>query len=123
MEVKIKLLAATYLIVLFSAFFFMIKNKSVKPFYLLLWLLVCLFMLSFVVFEKQYQWIAGVLSVQNATLLVIVALISFLLLFVLYISIKISELSNKVQELISYTSILENEIRKLKKAEENDKVS
>jgi len=112
MEIVVKLLAIVYGLVLLGAFVIMIKNKSVKPFYSFLWLVICLFMFSFVVFEKQYQWLAEVLRIQNATYLIIVGLISFLMLYVLYLSIKISEMSNKIQEMISQASIIEHELRK-----------
>jgi hypothetical protein len=122
MELIVKLLAISYGIILFGVFIFMIRSKSVKPFYSTLWLVVCLFMFSFVIFEKQYQWIAGALHIQNATFLIIVGLISFLMLYVLYISIKISEMSNKIQDLISYTSILEHKLRKISAPEEIEKI-
>ncbi len=114
MEIIVKLLAIVYGLVFFWGFIIMVKNKAVKPFYSFLWLVVCLFMFSFIVFEKQYQWLANVLQIQNATFLVIVGLISFLMLYVLYLSIRISEMSNRIQEILSQGSILEHEIRKIK---------
>lgn len=122
MELIVKLLAIGYGMILLGVFIFMLRSKSVKPFYSTLWLMICLFMFSFVIFEKQYQWIAAALKIENATLLVMVGLISFLMLYVMYISIKISQMSNRIQELISYTSILEHEIRELCEAGVNDKI-
>ena len=60
----------------------------------------------------EHKAIATTLGLTDASFLIIAALISFLLVYVLYISIKISEMSDRIQELISYTSILENKIRK-----------
>jgi hypothetical protein len=114
MVLTVKLLALLFGLILFGVFIKIGRNKSLKPFYLTLWLTVSLFVLSFVIFERFYQWFAAFLGIENATFLVIVGLISFLLLYVLYLSIKISELSNRVQGLISHSSILEHEIRKIK---------
>ncbi len=71
-------------------------------------------MLSFVVFEKIYKWIATKIGLTDASFLIIVGLLSFLFIYVLYLSIKISEMSDRIQELISNASILEHEIRKIK---------
>jgi hypothetical protein len=113
MGTAVKLLALAYGLVLFGAFIVMARNKSVKPFYTTLWLVVSLFMLSFVVFEDLYRRLASLLRVENATVFVIVGLISFLLIYVLHLSVKISEISNRMQELITQSAILERELRKL----------
>lgn len=120
MALIVKILALAYSAILLVFFFIMIRKKTVKPFYSTLWLVICLFMFSFVIFEKHYQKIAEALHIQNATLLVLVGLISFLMVYVLYISIKISEMSNKIQDLISHTSILEHELRSIKAKERDE---
>lgn len=121
MTLTVKILALLFGLTLFGSFLRLAKNKSIKPFYLTLWFVVSIFVLSFVVFENFYQNLANFLKIENATFLIIVGLISFLLLYVLYLSIKISELSNRVQELISHSSILEFEIRKIKESKSTTK--
>lgn len=71
---------------------------------------------SVLIFESCYKWIATQLGLADASFLVIVGVISFLLVYVLHLSIKVSEMSDRIQELISFTSILEMRIRK----EENE---
>jgi hypothetical protein len=71
-------------------------------------------MLSVVLFESVYKWIATELGLTDASFLIIVVLISFLMVYVLYLSIKVSEMSDRIQELISHNGILENELRKIK---------
>ena len=112
MPLSIKLLVLVFGLVFLAIFISLLRKKSMKPFYSILWLLVAFFMLSLVVFEKFYKWIATTLGVYDATVLVIIGLILFLLMYVLHLSIKISEMSDRIQELISHTSILEHEIRK-----------
>ena len=110
----VKTMALIYGLVLFGSFIIIVRKRTVKPVYSALWLIVSLFMLSFVIFENFYRHIADILQIENATFLIIVGLISFLMLYVFYLSLKISDLSNKFQELLSLIAILENEIRKIK---------
>ena len=114
MSVYVKVLALVYSILFLLVFFNLIRKRSIKPFYSALWLTVALFMFSFIVFEKQYRWLATELGIRDASSMIFVGLISFLFLYALYLSIKISEMSDRIQELISHSSILENEVRKLK---------
>ena len=121
MGTAVKLIALLYALMLFGAFIAMARNRAVKPFYTTLWLVVSLFMLSFVVFEDTYRNLAAYLRIENATTFIIVGLISFLLVYVLHLSVKISELSNRTQELISQSAILERELRKLKEQADGEK--
>jgi hypothetical protein len=119
MQLSLKLLALLLGLIFLLVFLTLLRKKNVKPFYSALWLLVSIFMISLVVFEKFYKWIATSLGIPDASFLIIVSLISFLLVYVLHLSIKISQMSDRIQELISFTSILEHEIRKMKDDEDN----
>lgn len=119
MPLYLKIISLVFGLFFFMIFINLVKKKSIKPFFTTLWLLVSLFMLSIVIFEGFYKAIATGLGLTDASFLIIVALISFLLVYVLYLSIKISEMSDRIQELISYTSILENRVRKLDSYENN----
>jgi sensor histidine kinase YesM len=85
-----------------------------KTFYSTLWLVVALFMLSLVIFESLFKNLATFFGITDASFLVIVGLIFFILIYILHLSEKVSVLSNRIQELISHNSILEKEIRNLK---------
>ncbi len=115
MQFSIKILTLLLGIFFLVVFILLLRKKNVKPFYTTLWLLIALFMISLVVFESFYKKIATIIGVPDASFLIIVTLISFLLIYVLYLSIKISSMSDNIQELISHASILEHELRKLKK--------
>lgn len=95
----------------FSTFLVLIKRGSVKPFYSSLWLLISLLMFSVLPFEGCYKQLANWLSIRDASFLVFVGAIVFLLLYVLHLSVKISELSDRVQELISHAAILDRAVR------------
>lgn len=68
-------------------------------------------MFSIVFFEKLYKWVATLLGISDASFLIIIGIIFFLLIYVLHLSIKISEMSDKIQELISYISIIDKKMR------------
>ncbi|PKP39117.1 MAG: hypothetical protein CVT98_03210 [Bacteroidetes bacterium HGW-Bacteroidetes-15] len=121
MNISLKILVVLVGILFSFIFFSLARKKSIKPFYTTLWLLVTLFIFSLVIFEKFYKWVATQLGITDASFLVIVGFISFLLLYVLYLSIKISVISDRIQELISHSSILENEIRIIKKSKDSEK--
>lgn len=119
MQLSLKILVLVFGFIFLFVFVSLLKKKNTKPFYTTLWLLVALFTISLVVFESFYKWIATSLGIVDASFLIIVGLIAFLLVYVLYLSIKISQMSDKIQELISYTGILEHEIRESNKDEDN----
>lgn len=123
MQLSLKLLTLLLGVIFLATFILLVRKKNVKPFYSTIWLLVSIFMISLVLFEKFYKWIATSLGIADASFLIIVAMISFLLIYVLYISIKISQMSDRIQELISFTGILEHEIRKFKRIITNDNSS
>ncbi len=95
-------------------FIFLLRKRSIRPFYSLLWLFITLLILSVLIFESFFKWVATQLGLTDASFLIFVGVIFFLLIYVLHLSIKVSEMSDRIQELISFTSILENQIRKEK---------
>jgi hypothetical protein len=113
MTFPIKILVLLCATAFFFTFLLLIKRGSVKPFYSSLWLLVSLLMFSVVPFEGCYKQVATWLNIRDASFLVFLGAIVFLLLYVLHLSIKISELSDRMQELISQTAILDQTLRKL----------
>jgi hypothetical protein len=116
----IKILLTLFSISFFTGFVLLVRHRSVKPFYSFLWLTIALGMLSIVVFERVYKAIATMLGISDASFMVMVGLITFLLVYVFYLSIKISEMSDRIQELISFSAMLEHEIRKHKENHEVD---
>lgn len=114
MTLGIRLLVLLFSIIFFIVFISVVRKRNMKTFYATLWLMVSFFMLSLVIFERFYKWFATLLGISDASFFVIVSLIAFLLIYVLHLSEKVSEMSSRIQELISHNSILENEVRKLK---------
>lgn len=110
----LKLMILAFLVGL-SFFLFVLsvmKRSAFRPSYAFLWLCISLFLLSVPVFEAFYRWLAiTVLGLDAATYLVFIALIGFLMVYVFFLTIRITQMADKVQALISYTAILEKEQR------------
>jgi hypothetical protein len=93
-------------------FLMVVRRRSMKPFYSFLWLLVSVLMFSFVLLEKVYKWLATLIGLRDASFLVTNGLVFFLLVYILYLTVKVSEMSDRIQELISHTAILEQRLRR-----------
>jgi len=113
MTLGIKILVLLFSLIFFAVFISVARRGHMKAFYSTLWLVVALFMLCLVLFESLFKRLSTLLGIADASFLIIVGLISFLLIYVLHLSEKVSVLSNRIQELISHNSILENELRNL----------
>lgn len=114
MPPNIRILLIIFSCAFFLGFIALIKHRSVKSFYSFLWLIVTLGMISIVIFEKFYKGLATMLGISDASFMIIVALIAFLMVYVFYLSVKTSEMNDRIQELISATAILEHDLRKLR---------
>jgi len=87
-----------------------IKRNGMRPSYAVLWLVISIFLISVPALEPFYQWVAGpVLGIIDARHVIYMVLIGFLLVYVFYLTLKICQMSDRIQELISYTAILETE--------------
>jgi hypothetical protein len=107
-----RLLSLVLAFLFLVAFLVVVRRRSMKPFYSFLWLLVSLLMFSFVLLEKAYKWLATLIGLRDASFLVTNGLVFFLLVYILYLTVKVSEMSDRIQELISHTAILERKFRK-----------
>lgn len=87
------------------------KKIMIRPSYTILWLLVSLFLISIPVFENLYRYLAhDVFGLSDATNIIYIGLIFFILIYQFYITLKINNLSDQVQIIISNLSIVEKKI-------------
>lgn len=106
MQLSVKILSLLCAFFFLTIFICLVRRKSIKPFYSFLWLLISVLMFCVVIFERFLKWVADLLHIVDASFLIIAGVIFFLLVYVLYLSIKLSEASDKIQELISHVAIL-----------------
>lgn len=120
MSINLQLFAffvgALFLIVIFG----MIKRNSLLPSYTALWVGITIFLISIPLMEPLYRWIAHeLLGLVTGNDLIYVILIGFLLVYSLYLTSRIVKMNNRIQKLISFTAILENQIKNLKQKKED----
>lgn len=112
MGLKIKIISLILGLVFVYFVFRFVKKKTFRPSYAVLWILIALFLVSIPVVEKFYKWVATtVVGITDARHIIYAGLIGFLLVYIFYLTIRISRMNDQVQELISYTGILEKEIK------------
>jgi hypothetical protein len=96
-------------------FLFLVRSTTIRPFYTTTWFVVAIAGVAAAVFNDSLNNIAISLGLTSATELIMAGLFFFCLVTMLHLSIKASAAGDRIQELISYTSILEHRIRHLEK--------
>ncbi len=89
-----------------------VRSGSIKPMFTLLWIGIASFLLSVPVLESFYKWLSvTVIGIEDARHIIYISLIGFLLLYTCYMTVMVSQLSDRLQEIISHLAILENTIQ------------
>jgi hypothetical protein len=111
MGLKIKLIAFALGLVFFYVVLRNVKRNTFRPSYAVLWLGMAAFLLSIAVLEPLYKWIAtSVIGILDARHIIYIVLISFLLVYVFFLTSMVTRLSNQVLQLISAIAILETKL-------------
>ena len=120
MSFKLQIVSlAVGLFFLFSIFYYL-RGKKINPNYAVLWILFSLFLISVPIFQGFYRFISQDLFGFYAENLIYLTIIGFLLIYVLFITSKISRLNDQVKQLISFTAILEHMITKNNKRKDTE---
>jgi hypothetical protein len=119
MGIKIKLIAFALGLVFFYVVLRNVKRNTFRPSYAVLWLGMATFLLSIAVLEPLYKWIAtSVIGILDARHIIYIALISFLLVYVFFLTSMVTRLSNQVLQLISAIAILEAKLAEQTKSQQ-----
>ena len=111
MGLKIKIISFVIGAVFFLFIVLAIKRNQMPPLSACLWVAISLFLLSVPVLEPFYKWISVVVvGLDDARHIIYISVIGFLMVCVFGLSLAISRLSDKVQNLISVTAILEQRL-------------
>ncbi|MGD0059933.1 MAG: DUF2304 domain-containing protein [Verrucomicrobiia bacterium] len=120
MGLKIKLIAFALGLVFFYVVLRNVKRNTFRPSYAVLWLGMAAFLLSIAVLEPLYKWIAtSVIGILDARHIIYIVLISFLLVYVFFLTSMVTRLSNQVLQLISAIAILETKLAEQTKSQRN----
>jgi hypothetical protein len=118
MGLKIKLIAFALGLVFFCVVLRNVKRNTFRPSYAVLWLGMAAFLLSIAVLEPLYKWIAtSVIGILDARHIIYIVLISFLLVYVFFLTSMVTRLSNQVLQLISAIAILETKLAERTKSQ------
>ena len=113
MGFKIKIISFAIGAVFFLFVVLAIKKNHMPPLSAFIWVVVSLFLVSVPVLEPFYKWVSvTVIGIDDARHIIYVGIIGVLMVCVFGLSLAISKLSDKVQNLISVTAILEHELRR-----------
>lgn len=122
MPIFSKLVALGIAFIFFRIFFGVVRKQNVKPFFAFIWLMITFAMFSVLLFEGAYKWFATQMGLRDASFLIFLFAMPFLLIYSLYLSQKVSELSDRCQELISSGALLEKRLRIVEKTTAQEKL-
>ncbi len=118
MTLTLRILALISALFFLFVFILLVRKRSIKPFYSVLWLIISLAMFCLVIFESQIKAVSVLIGSADASGIVVVGVIFFLLIYILHLSIKLCEVSDRLQEVISFLAVNDGMIRQQKKKNE-----
>lgn len=114
MGLQIKIISIVLGCIFFLFVFRFIKRNKIHASFAAFWIFMCLFLISIPFFEFFYTWLAySVIGINDARNIIYIGLIGFLLIYVFYLTYKISRMTDQIQELISFTAVMKNRIKKI----------
>ena len=116
MSLSSKLLALVFIIIVALAIFIIVKKGKISLKYSIIWF-ACLFLLAlFTIFPDLLAWITKLFGIQISSNFIFAFLICVLFVICISLTVIVSELNEKVRNLIQEVSILKNE--RIKKEED-----
>ena len=115
MNILLKLVILVSALVIVYVVIKSVRKHSLHPSYAVLWILMGLFLASIAVLEGFYAFLArSVFGLYGGDHLIYITLITFLLVYCFYLTTRLCQMADRVSKLISFTAVLESEVRKLK---------
>ena len=114
MGIRVKIIIAVTAVFFFLLVLRAIRSSTMRPTFALLWLAITAFLLSIPLLEHFYKWLSvSVIGIDDARHLIYIPLVGFLLLYVFYMTNQLAKMSDRIQELITHTAILDTRVREL----------
>ncbi len=111
MGLRIKLIAFVLGLCFLGIVLRCIRQNAFRPLYAALWLGLSCFLLSVALLEPLYKTLAtSVVGITDARHVIYIAVIGFLLIYCLYLTVMVSRMSNQIRQLISQVAILEDKL-------------
>lgn len=112
MGIKIKIISLILGFIFFYFVFRFVKRNTFRPSYAFFWIVVSVFLITIPILEPFYKWIATTaIGINDARHIIYAVMIGFLFVYIFYLTIKVSKMTDQIQELISYTAMLEKDIK------------
>ena len=113
MELNIKIISIIIGIVFLILVLLNIRKKVLNPSSSFFWFFLSLFLISIPFLEPVYKWIATeLIGIRDARHVIYIGIIGTLLVNSFFLARKVSVLSDRIQEIISALSIIEDDIHK-----------
>lgn len=113
MTPKLQIIFLLVGIVFLSVIIYVIRRKSLSPSYSILWLVLAFFFISIPIFQGFYVFISRNFFGFYTENLIYLVVFAFLLVYMLFLTIKIVRLNDQVKELITTNALLEKKLRDL----------
>ena len=110
MTLKLQIIFLLVGLVFFSVIVYVIRKKSLSPSYSILWLVLAFFFISIPLFQNFYVFISISFFGFYTENLIYLVVFAFLLVYMLFLTIKIVRLNDQVKELITNNALLEKKI-------------
>lgn len=117
---QIRLLLVVGSIAAFAFVMRYIRRSRVKIEHTLFWIFMCILMLVMSIFPQVPFWLAGMLGIESPANFVFLFLIALLLINQFFMTMRLSHLEIRVQELIQAVALEKK--RNSRREEENDSV-
>ena len=110
MTLKLQIIFLLVGLVFFSVIVYVIRKKSLSPSYSILWLVLAFFFISIPLFQNFYVFISRSFFGFYTENFIYLVVFAFLLVYMLFLTIKIVRLNDQVKELITNNALLEKKI-------------
>ncbi len=95
------------------ALFLAMRKSMVRGGFALLWLLICIALVSLPFMETFYRWLSGLMGFNYASDMLALFAILFLMVYVFYLTSKLQKVSDAAEIILSRCAILESHVNTL----------
>lgn len=111
MTLKLQIIFLLVGIVFLSVIVYVIRRKSLSPSYSILWLILAFFFISIPLFQNLYVFVSRNFFGFYTENLIYLVVFAFLLVYMLFLTIKVVRLNDQVKELITSNALLEKKLK------------